>query len=100
MQPVIDEIKNQRPSLGTQAIKLQHYNRKPHIHKDVVSYRESESITIMPHPPNSPDLAPCAFWLLDLIKQNLNDQDDSESLYEAVIKFMTSLKKEDYKKNF
>jgi histone-lysine N-methyltransferase SETMAR len=100
LQPVIDEIKNQRPSLGTRAIKLHHDNRKPHIHKYVVSYFESEGIKKVSHPPNSPDLAPCDFWLFDLIKQNLDDQDDSESLYEAVIKFMTSLKKEDYKKAF
>jgi hypothetical protein len=45
-----------------------------------------------------PSLAPCDFWLFDLIKRNLDDQDDSESLYEAVIKFMMSLKKEEYKK--
>jgi histone-lysine N-methyltransferase SETMAR len=54
----------------------------------------------MPHPPNSSDLTPCDFWLFDLIKQNLDDQDDSESLYEAVIKFMMSLKKEEYKRTF
>ncbi len=79
-------------SLGTQTIKLHH--------EDVVNYLESEGVTIMPHPPNSSDLTPCDFWLFDLIKQNLDDQDDSESLYEAVIKFMMSLKKEEYKRTF
>jgi histone-lysine N-methyltransferase SETMAR len=98
LQPVIDDIKNQRPSLGIRTIKLHHDNGKPHIHKDVVNYLESEGVTVMPHPPNSPDLAPCDFWLFDFIKQNLDDQDDSESLYEAVVKFMKSLKKEEYKK--
>jgi histone-lysine N-methyltransferase SETMAR len=74
--------------IGTQTIKLHHDNGRPHVHEDVVSYLESKGVTIMPHPPNSPDLAPCDFWLFDLIKQNLDDQDDSESLYEAMIKFM------------
>ncbi len=52
----------------------------------------------MPHPPNSPDVAPCDFWLLDLIKENLADQKDLESLRYAVIEFMYSLSKEEYKK--
>lgn len=100
LQPVLEEIKKQRPSQGLHMIKLHHDNGKPHAHKDVVSYLESEDVTIMPHPPNSPDLAPCDFWLFDLIKQNLDDQDNAESLYEAVVKFMKSLKKEEYKKTF
>ena len=32
-----------------------------HVHKAVCDYLESEDITILPHPPNSPDLAPCDF---------------------------------------
>jgi hypothetical protein len=55
---------------------------------------------IMPDPPHSSDLALCDFWLFDLIRQNLSDHDDSESLDEAVNKFMKSLKKEEYKKIF
>ena len=99
LQPVIDEIKSRRPSLGIRAIKLHHDNGKPHIHKDVVDYLESEGVTVIPHSPNSPDLSPYDFWLSDLIKQNLDDQDGSESLYEAVVKFMKSLKNEEYKKS-
>ncbi|CAF4211618.1 unnamed protein product, partial [Rotaria sordida] len=38
----------------------------------------------MQHPTNSPDLSPCDFWLFDLIKENLTDQSDSQSLYDAV----------------
>ena len=100
LQPVIEEIKKQRPILGTQAIKLHHDNGRPHVHEDVIVYLELEGMIIMPHPPDCPDLAPCDFWLFDLIKQNLDNQDDSESLYEAVIKFMKSLKKEEYRNTF
>ncbi|CAF4282692.1 unnamed protein product, partial [Rotaria sordida] len=96
LRPIIDEIKSQQPSLGIQSIKLHPDKGKSHIHEDVVSYLQSEDVIIMPPPSNSPDLAPCYFWLFDLIKQNLGDQDDSESLHEAVIKFMKSLKKEEY----
>ncbi|CAF0889856.1 unnamed protein product [Rotaria sordida] len=93
LRPVIDEIQNKRPSLGIPSIKLHRDNGKAHIHDDVVNYLQSEGVTIMPYPPNSSNLVPCNFWLFDLIKQNLGDQDDSESFHEVVIKFMKSLKK-------
>ena len=100
LRPLVNEIKKQRPSSGTHAIKLHHDNANPHVHKDVSAYLESEGITIMPQPPYSPDLAPCDFWLFDLIKENLGDQSDSESLHRAVTKVMYSITKDDYKKTF
>jgi hypothetical protein len=100
LRPLVDEIKHQRPSYWTRGIKIHHDNGKLHIHKDVSNYLESEGIEIIPHLPNSPDLAPCDFLLFDLIKENLTNQSDSESLYDAVTKFMYSLNKEEYRKIF
>ncbi|CAF3917223.1 unnamed protein product [Rotaria sp. Silwood1] len=67
---------------------------------EVTNYLESEGITIIKHPPYSPDLAPCGFWLFDFIKQNIPDQSDSQSLHQAVSDFMNSLSKEEYRKTF
>ena len=67
------------------------------MHKDVVNYLESEGIR---QPANSPSLAPCDFWLFDLIKQNLSDDDSSQSLRRAITKIIHSIDKKDYKKNF
>ncbi|CAF1652017.1 unnamed protein product, partial [Rotaria sp. Silwood1] len=100
LRPLIDEIKRQRLSCGTHDIKIHHDNGKPHVHRDVCTYLESKGFTIMPHSPNSPDLSPCDFWLFDLIKDNLSDQSDSQSLYDAVVNFMYSLSNEEYKKTF
>jgi histone-lysine N-methyltransferase SETMAR len=100
LRPLVDEIKRQRPSYGTRGIKIHHDNGRPHVHEDVSDYLESEGLTIIPHPPNSPDLSPCDFWLFDLIKDNLTDQDDSESLHNTVIDFMNSLNPNEYKKTF
>ena len=100
LKPLIDNIKMQRPSSGVQSIKLQHDNGRPHVHRDVSNYLQSEGITIIPHPPNSPDLSPCDFRLFDFIKQNLADQNNSESLYRAVSNFRSSLNKEEYRKTF
>ncbi len=100
LEPLIDEIRKKKPTSGTHAIKLHHDNAKPHVHKDVLTYLGSEGIKIIRQPPNSPDLAPCDFWLFDRIKQDLTDQIDSQSLHRAVTKIMNSLNKEDYKKTF
>ena len=68
------------------------------MHKDVANYLESESVTVIRQPVNSPNLAPCDFWLFDLIKQNLSDQDSSKSLHRAITKVIHSIDKKDYKK--
>ena len=52
----------------------------------------------MPRPPNSSDLSPYDLWLFVLIKDNLPDQSDAQSLYDVVVNFMCSLSNEEYKK--
>ena len=39
------------------------------------------------------------FRLFDLIKQNADDQNDSQSAYDAVMSFMCSLSKKEYRKS-
>lgn len=62
--------------------------------------KELNSITIIRHPPHSPDLSPCDFWLFDLIKQDLGDNNNSESLCQALSEFMDYITKEEYRKKF
>ena len=73
---------------------------EPHAHEDVTRYLQSEDLKIIPHSPYSPDLSPCDFWLFDLIKENLADQNDSVSLHDAVTDFMYSLNQGEYRKTF
>ena len=63
-------------------------------------YLQSEGITTIPHPPNSPDLAPRDFWLFDFIKRDLSHQNDAQSLHNAVTEFMYSLSTEEDRKTF
>ena len=72
----------QRSSCGVQGINLYYDNEQPHVHRDVSNYLQ------------------CDFWLFDFIKQNLADQNNSESLYRATSNFMNSLDKEEYIKKF
>ena len=49
-------------------------NARTHIHSDVINYLTEESMDIMPHPPYSPDLAWCDYWLNAYMKRNLIDE--------------------------
>ena len=100
LKPVVKEIRKQRKSNGTKGIKLLHDNASPHRHSDVINYLTEEGINIMPHPPYSPDLAPCDYWLNDYIKRNLIDQPNEKSLARAVSKVMKNIPEEEYKKTF
>ena len=42
----------------------------------------------MAHPPYSPDVASCYYWLNEDIKRNLTDQPDERSLDRAISKMM------------
>ena len=76
----VEEINRQRPKSTTKNFKILHDNARPHVHKNVVSYLESQGMIIISHPPYLPDLSPCDYWLKDYIKQRLNDHNDRESL--------------------
>ncbi|CAF3856335.1 unnamed protein product [Rotaria sp. Silwood1] len=88
LKPVVKKIWKQRKSAGTKGIKLLHDNVGPHRHSDVINYLTEEGINIMPHPPYSPDLAHCDYWLNGYIKCNLSDQPNEKSLARAVSKFI------------
>lgn len=50
---------------------LHHDNARPHVATSVQQYLSKCNIKIMPHPPYSPDLAPCDFWLFPTLKEKL-----------------------------
>ena len=69
LKPVIEEINKQKPTSGTKNMKILHENARPHVTKTVKSHLNQAGITIIRHPPNSPDLALSGYWLFDLIKK-------------------------------
>ncbi|CAF1163580.1 unnamed protein product [Adineta ricciae] len=79
LRSLIDEIKRRRPAYGT---------------------LESGGLKIILHPPNSPDVSPCDFLLFDLIEDDRGNQDDSLSLHDALIDFMNSINREEYRETF
>ena len=59
-------------------------------------------IKTVPHPPYSPDLAPCDFWLFPKLKETLRDcrYETIEDMKEAVTKVIDTLTQEDFDESF
>jgi histone-lysine N-methyltransferase SETMAR len=98
--PVVKELWRQRPNTGPKGLKLLHDNATPHVKPEVITYIKTEQLQLMRHPPYSPDLAPCDFWLNDYIKRHLSDQEDEESLFSAVTQVLENIPQEEYAKTF
>ena len=93
-------LHKKRPLSTTHAINLHHGNARPHVNNLVLDYLRANKIKVVAHPPYSPDLAPCDFWLFDRLKRNLDSYPDSTSLSRAVTKELNSIPIDEYRKTF
>lgn len=100
LAPVIKSIKAARPTSGLTNIKLHHDNARPHVAKVVKSYLETNGMRTIRHPPYSPDLAPCDFWLFDYIKRQLDDHSSEKSLKSQITRILGAIPKDQYAKTF
>jgi histone-lysine N-methyltransferase SETMAR len=93
------ELKNRKT---VRNVMMHHDNAAPHKSKIVTEYLEKEKIISLPHPPYSPDLAPCDFFLFPRIKKELKNQhfDHIENLARAIQAITDGITKEDYQKSF
>ena len=78
-----------------------------HFHQDnvpvhnsilVIDYLIKMGIKTVPHPPYSPDLAPCDFWLFPKLKEKLRGcrNETIEEMKEAVTKVIDTLTQENF----
>jgi hypothetical protein len=51
-----------------------------------MSKTKKKHLSRMPHPPYSPDISPCDFWLFGMLKQILGDREffSSDEIEDAV----------------
>lgn len=100
LSPALAAVRRERPSTGTKNLKLLQDNARPHIHSNVDNFLEDQGVKKIRHPPYSPDLAPCDFWLNDYIKRNLENQEDENALFNAVTKITRDIPIQEYQKTF
>lgn len=68
---VFQAIQQQRPKSGHRGILLHHDNASAHTAAETVEFLTGEGVQLVTHPPYSPDLAPCDFWLFPKVKEQL-----------------------------
>ena len=100
LKPLAAAVRAFRPVSGLRNIKLLHDNARPHIHKNVKNYIKTQGITLIEHPPYSPDLAPSDFWLFDEIKRRLPEQVEESNLKRVITAILKSIPRNQYLKTF
>ena len=91
-----------RPATGLKGIKLSHDNARPHKSKEVKETIASMGLEELEHPPHSPDLAPCDFWLFDGLKRHLAGSvfEEDVQIERAIRLYLRDIPQEEYKKTF
>ncbi|KAI6651357.1 Transposase [Oopsacas minuta] len=86
-----------RPATGLRGIKILHDNARPHKSKEVKEKIASIGLEELEHPPYSPDLAPCDFWLFDGLQVQFWRTDAN---WKAIQRYLRDIPQEEYKKTF
>ena len=71
LSEAIQSIYLQRRSVGTSKTLIVLDSDSAHEAKVTVTFLSQQNIQVLAHPPYSPDLAQCDFWLFALIKEKL-----------------------------
>ncbi|KMQ83859.1 histone-lysine n-methyltransferase setmar-like protein [Lasius niger] len=80
---------------------LHHDNAPHHTAQETKNFLRGNKISVVPHPPNSPDLAPCDFFLFDKIKKELNKHSKTRHNFETVSRaVLRSLRAKDFQEAF
>ena len=88
--------KKKQPSKGWSGVILLHDNASSHKCEVVKSFLASEKVKVLNHPPYSPDLSPCDFFLFPRPKKMLSGNKSRCSLGSAVYQCLQQIPKEDY----
>ena len=95
---LIDFYQKCRPCTGVRGIKLLHDNALAHKCATVQEYLKESGLNVLDHPPYSPDLPPCDFWLFPRLKEMLAGHrfESHCGIGSAVYQCLQHIPKEDY----
>ena len=91
-----------RPRTGVHGIKILHDNAPAHKSATVQEYLKESGLNVLDHPPYSPDLSPCDFWLFPSLKETLVGHrfESHHGIGSAVYQCLQHIPKEDYRAAF
>ena len=96
LKKVKEFYNKKRPSKGWSGVHLLHDNASSHKCEVVKSFLASEMVKVLNHPPYSPDLSPCDFFLFPRLKKMLSGNKYTSSLGSAVCQCLQQIPREDY----
>ena len=98
LKKVKEFYNKKRPSKGWSGVHLLQDNTSSHKCEVVKSFLASENVKVLNHPPYSPDLSPCVFFLFPRLKKMLsgNKYTSRSSLGSAICQCLQQIPKEDY----
>ena len=93
---------NWRPATCLHGVRLLHDNASLHKAAIVSEYLKQEKVVELPHPPYSPDRAPCDFFLFPRLKKNLAGRkyQTRKNLGSAIFQCLNSIPRKDYENAF
>ena len=99
---LVDFHQKSRSCTGVRSIKLLHDNAPAHKSAMVQEYLKESGLDILDHPPYSPDLSPCDFWLFPRLKEMLAGHrfESRCGIGSAVYQCLLHIPKEDYRAAF
>ena len=99
---LVDFYQKCRPHTGVRGIKLLHDNAPAHKSATVQEYLKESGLDVLDHPPYSPDLSPCDFWLFPRLNEMLAGHrfESRCGVGSAVYQCLQHIPKEDYRAAF
>jgi histone-lysine N-methyltransferase SETMAR len=87
-------LRRKQPELLERGAILLQDNTTPHRHRDVQNLVQRWGWEVLAHPPCSPDLAPCDYWLISHVKKHLQgklfqSEDDINTAVTASLRRVT-----------
>jgi len=95
-------VLRKRPEKWANGFFLRHDNAPCHTSLLVRQFLSNKNITLCPHSPYSPDLAPCDFWLFLNVKMTMNSErfESIQKIEAATTAQLKTLTKEDFQNCF
>ena len=95
---LVDFYQKRRLRTSVRGIKLLHGNAPAHKSATVQEYLKESGLNVLDHPPYSPDLSPCDFWLFPRLKEMVAGHhfESHCGISSAVYRCLQHIPKEDY----
>ena len=95
-------FKRRRPATGLSGVRLLHDNASSHKAAIVRDFLRQEKVVELPHPPYSPDLAPCDYFLFPRLKKYLTGRKykTRKDLGSAIFQCLKGIPRNDYENAF